>query len=139
LKNLLESRGQSDNVLIYPGDIITVPRAGIVYVVGEVKKPGGFLMNTNAQLSVLQALALAEGLTPTSAKKDARIIRTSQATGKRMEIRIDLGRVLAGKAPDPLLHSKDILFVPNSASKTAFYRGAEATLSIVGGLIVYRR
>src|SRR5260370_41850514 len=68
LKELLNSSDSRGNVLIYPGDVIKVTPAGVVYVVGEVKKPGGFTLKTNENISVLQALALAEGLTRTSAK-----------------------------------------------------------------------
>jgi len=139
LKDLLGSEDARYNVMVYPDDVVKVPRAGIVYVVGEVKKPGGFVLKTNENISVLQALALAEGLTHTSAAKHARIIRTDEATGERSEIRIDLGRILAGKVADPVLRPNDIVFVPDSASKTALYRGAEAALSIAGGVIVYRR
>lgn len=138
LKDLLMSRDPSYDVMVYPGDVVKVPPAGIVYVVGQVRKPGGFLLKTNQNLSVLQALALAEGTTSTSAEKRARIIRTEELNGKREEIPIDLKRILAGKAADPVLQARDILFVPNSAGKTAFYRGAEAAVSITGGLIVYR-
>ncbi|MHB8557774.1 MAG: DegT/DnrJ/EryC1/StrS family aminotransferase [Candidatus Acidiferrales bacterium] len=137
LKELLGSGDARYNVMVYPGDVVKVPRAGIVYVVGEVKKPGGFVLKTNENISVLQALALAEGLTHTSAAKHARIIRTDEATGERNEIPIDLGRILAGKVADPVLRPNDIVFVPDSASKTALYRGAEAALSIAGGVIVY--
>jgi polysaccharide biosynthesis/export protein len=139
LKDLLDSGDPRYNVLIYPGDVVKVTRAGIVYVVGEVRKPGGFLLKTNENISVLQALALAEGLTSTSAAKHARIIRTDKTSGERTEIPINLKKILADKAPDPLLRSKDILFVPNSAGKAAFYRGAEAAIGIASGLIVYRR
>ncbi|HEU5411244.1 MAG TPA: polysaccharide biosynthesis/export family protein [Candidatus Acidoferrales bacterium] len=138
LKELLTSAGSASNVEVYPGDVVKVPPAGIVYVVGQVHKPGGFLLRTNENISVLQALALAEGTTSTSSQKGARIIRT-EAGGEKQEIRIDLKRILEGKAADPVLQSKDILFIPNSAGKSAFYRGAEAALSITGGLIVYRR
>lgn len=136
LKELLMSADPRYNVMVYPGDVVKVPPAGIVYVVGQVRKPGGFLLKTNEDLSVLQALALAEGTTSTSAGKSARIIRTQ--SGKRMEIPVNLTRILAGKAADPVLQAKDILFVPNSAGKTALYRGAEAAVTITGGLIVYR-
>lgn len=138
LKDLLMSADSRYNVLVYPGDAVKVPPAGIVYVVGQVRKPGGFLLKTNQSLSVLQALALAEGTTSTSAGKAARIIRTEEQSGKREEIPVNLSRILSGKTPDPVLQSNDILFVPNSAGKTAFYRGAEAAVSITGGLIVYR-
>ncbi|MGH9642162.1 MAG: polysaccharide biosynthesis/export family protein, partial [Terriglobales bacterium] len=139
LKELLMSANSRYNVTVYPGDVVKVPPAGVVYVVGQVRKPGGFLLKTNESLSVLQALALAEGTTSTSAGKNARIIRTEGLSGKRAEIPINLNRILTGKAPDPVLQAKDILFVPNSARKSAFYRGAEAALTITGGLIVYRR
>jgi polysaccharide export outer membrane protein len=138
LKSLLNSGDPGNNVLVYPGDMIKVPRAGIVYVAGGVRKPGGFTLKTNENISVLQVLALAEGLTPTSAKSRARIIRTDEATGARNEIPLDLGKILAGKATDPLLHAKDIVFVPNSAGKAALYRGAETSMGIASGLIIYR-
>ena len=86
LKSLLESGDTRFNVLVYPGDVVKVTRAGIVYVIGEVKKPGGFQLKSNENVSVLQALALAEGLTRTSAKSHARIIHTDEATGKRTEV-----------------------------------------------------
>ena len=139
MKNLLSSGDPRYNVLVYPGDVIKVPPAGIVYVVGEVRKPGGFVLKTKAApVSVLQALALAEGLTRTSAAGRARIIRTDEATGSRTEIPIDLKRILAGKASDPMLHAKDIVFVPNSTAKSALYRGTEAAITIAAGVIVYR-
>jgi polysaccharide biosynthesis/export protein len=138
LKRLLESDDPAFNIPVHPGDIVKVPRAGIVYVVGEVKKPGGFVLRSNENISVLQALALAEGLTRTSLKSQARIIRTDQSTDKRTEIPVDLGKILANKAPDPLLQPKDIIFVPDSSAKSAFYRGAEAVLSTATGVAIYR-
>lgn len=137
LKELLSSTSPVYNIQVKPGDIVKVPHAGIVYVVGEVRKPGGFLLRANESISVLQALALAEGTTSTSSQKAARIIRTSKS-GAREEIRINLKKILAGKEADPVLLSHDILFVPNSTGKSAFYRGAEAAVSITAGLIVYR-
>ena len=139
LKNLLESGDARDNVSVYPGDIVKVPRAGIVYVVGEVKKPGGFVLKSNENISVLQAIALAEGLERTAAKGHARIIRTDESTSQRKEIALDLGKILAGKAPDPILQAKDIVFVPNSAARSALTRGLEVTLQTVSGVLIFRR
>lgn len=139
LKELLQSGDPALDLPVGPGDIVRVPRAGIVYVIGEVRKPGGFLLRSNENISVLQALALAEGLLRTAARGSARIIRSDPADGSRHEIPIDLGRILAGKAPDPQLQPRDIVFVPNSAARGAFYRGTEAALGIVSGLIVFRR
>lgn len=139
LKSLLETKDPAANISVHPGDIVKVTHAGIVYVAGEVKKPGGFVLKSNESISVLQALALAEGLTRTSLKSQARIIRTDQSTNKRVEIPVDLGKVLASKTPDPMLQPKDILFVPDSSAKSAFYRGAEAVVSTATGVIIYRR
>jgi polysaccharide export outer membrane protein len=137
LKNLLESGDPRYNVVVYPGDVVKVTRAGIVYVEGGVKKPGGFMLKTNENISVLQAVALAEGLTPTAAGSHARIMRTDEATGARTEIPIDIKKILAGGLTDPLLHPKDIVFVPNSAGKSALY-GSTGIFSMAGTAAIYR-
>jgi polysaccharide export outer membrane protein len=138
LKKLLESADSAWNVPVHPGDIVKVSRAGIVYVVGEVQKPGGFVLQNNENISVLQALALAQGTTHTSAISHARIIRTDPATGKRTEIPMNLGKVLSGKKSDTLLQPKDIVFIPNSAAKSVLYRGSEAALQTATGVAIYR-
>ena len=137
LKDLLESADSHGNPLVHPGDIVKVTRAGVVYVIGEVRKPGGFVLKSNEKISVLQALALSEGLTRTAAKAGARIIRTDEQSGERKETPIDLGKILAGKAPDPMLEPKDIIFVPNSAAKTTFGRGAEVAAQTFAGLLIF--
>ena len=139
IKQLLESADPQANVTVNPGDLVKVSRAGVVYVVGEVRKPGGFLLKNNENISALQVIALAEGLTRTSAKNQARIIRNDAESGGRSEIPLPLAKILAGKHPDLTLRPNDIVFVPNSAARSGFYRGAEAALSIVSGLIVFRR
>jgi polysaccharide export outer membrane protein len=139
LKKLLDTGDANLNVLVYPGDVVKVPRAGLVYVVGEVKKAGGFVLKSNENISVLQAIALAEGLTRTSSSSFARIIRTSETTGQRKEIPINVNKILAGKKADLMLEPRDILFIPNSAARSALFRGMEAALSVGTGVAVYRR
>ena len=138
LKKLLSTGDPKLNALVYPGDVVKVPIADLVYVVGEVAKPGGFQLKSNESVSVLQAVALAQGLTHTSASSRSRIIRTDPATGKRQEIPIDLAKIVAGKVPDPMLEPRDIVFVPNSAGRAAFYRGIEAAISVGSGVAIYR-
>jgi polysaccharide export outer membrane protein len=137
LKELLESADLSRNPMVYPGDIVKVTRAGIVYVVGAVGRPGGFAMKTNEKISVLQAMALSGGLTRTAAKSGARIIRTDEQSGARTETPIDLGKIVAGKAPDPMLTSGDIVFVRDSAAKTVFSRGVEGAAQTATGLLIF--
>ncbi len=139
LKRLLDSGDEGSNVPVYPGDLVKVTRAGIVYVVGEVRKPGGFMLKSNENISVLQALALAEGLTHTSQRSRTRIIHIEEGTGQRRERIVDLSKILAGKAEDPILQPKDIVFVPNSTARSGMYRGAEAAISIVSGLVIFRK
>lgn len=137
LKGLLDSSDAHQNPIVNPGDIVKVLPAGIVYVVGEVQKPGGFTMKSNERMSVLQVIALSGGLTRTASKGSARIIRTDKQSGEREQMPIDLGKILAGKVPDPVLEAKDIVFVPNSASKTAFSRGSEAAVQTLAGLLIF--
>ena len=137
LKDLLESPDSRSNPLVHPGDIVKVIRAGIVYVIGEVRRPGGFTLKSNENISVMQVLALSEGLTPTAAESRARIIHTDQQSGERKESPIDLGKILAGKAPDPMLESKDIVFVPNSAAKRTLNRGVDVASQTLAGLLIF--
>ena len=138
LKDLLESGDQRFNVGVYPGDIVKVTRGGIIYVIGDVKKPGGFVLKTDQNMSVLKAIALAEGLNATAAKSRTKIIRTDEKTGQRFEFPIDLGKVLAGKTPDTPLKPADIVFIPNSSGKTMLYKGSEAAVATASGLIIWR-
>jgi len=138
LKDLLETGNPRFNVTVYPGDIVNVPKSGIVYVVGEVKKPGGFVLKSNEKMTVLKAMALAEGLTPTSVKNRARIIRTDAGGTEKVEVPIDLAKILDGKAPDPDLKPADIVFIPNSTGRYAAYKGSEAAISAITSLLVFR-
>jgi len=122
-----------DNVEIYPGDMIIVSRAGIIYVVGDVNHPSGFLIE-DQNLSVLKALALAGGSTRTSALGKTRILRQTP-TGVQ-EIPVNLKKVLYAQAPDLPLVKGDILFIPGSASKAAAYRTADAAMSLSTALAV---
>jgi polysaccharide export outer membrane protein len=122
-----------DNVEIRPGDTIIVARAGIVYVVGDVARPSGFLIEDNT-LSVLKALALAGGGTRTSALSKTRILR--QTPNGIQEIHVNLKKVLYAKAPDMALVKGDVLFIPGSATRSAVYRGAEAAFSLSTALAV---
>ncbi len=136
LRKLLYSHEDALNIEIKPLDTLSVSKADIVYVVGGVRKPGGFVLEDRENVTVLQALAMAEGLNGTAAKSSARIIRKSD-DGSRIEIPLDLGKVLKGKSQDLVLAANDILFVPESTGKLAAKRGAEAAIGTISGVIVY--
>jgi polysaccharide biosynthesis/export protein len=122
-----------NNVAVYPGDLIIVSRAGIVYVVGDVARPSGFRIEDNA-ITVLKALAMAGGGTRTSALAKTRILR--QTTNGVQEIPVNLKKILYAKASDLPLLKGDVLFVPGSAAKAAAYRTADAAMSLSTALAV---
>ena len=138
IRKLLYSHQDELNIPIKPFDIVSVTKADIVYVVGDVKKPGGFVLEDQEKVTVLQALALAEGANTTARKSEAVIIRR-KADGSRLEIPLDVGKILKGKTPDMEMAANDILFVPMSSGKAAALRGAEAALGTLSGILIYRR
>jgi polysaccharide export outer membrane protein len=113
------------NVPVFPGDTVVVRKADVVYVVGDVSRPSGFLMDSG-HLTVLQAIALAGGTTHTSRLNGAKIIRKG-ASGM-METSVQLQKILEAKAPDVSMEADDILFVPTSASKIVAGRTLEAAM-----------
>lgn len=141
LKRLLESGDPALNLDVFPGDRVTVQRAGIIYVVGAVNRAGGFpLKDDLEEMTVLKAIALAQDLKPTAVKNRAVIMRKNpQIPGGREEIPVDLKMVLIGRVPDRPMQPNDILFVPDSAGKKALRRAAEAAIQLTTGLVIWRR
>ena len=122
-----------DNIDILPGDTITVPRAPVIYVVGDVGHPTGLLVD-NGSLTVLQALAMAGGTNHTAKMSGTRIIR--KGPSGMTETRVPLKKMLEAKVPDITLQADDILFVPLSGARVAAGRAAEAAVSAATALTV---
>lgn len=139
LTSLLSGRTPAQNILMQPNDVVSVPKADLVYVIGDVKKAGGFTLRAKEQMTVLQALSLAEGMERTAAGGKAKLLRKSTAGGERTEIRVDLTKVLANKAPDVAMQADDILVVPNNAARSLALRTAETAVNIGTGVAVFRR
>jgi len=137
VRDLLSATNPAENILIRPHDVITVPVAEMVYVVGAVKKPGPFTLNERESVSVLQALSMAEGLGVTPKAQDSKILRAVPGNGERREIPVDLKKVMAGKAEDMALRANDILFVPDSTAKKAGVRALEAAIQTVTGVVIW--
>jgi polysaccharide export outer membrane protein len=136
LKNLLSARDTADNIFIQPHDVVSIPPAQVVYVVGNVKRAGGITLNGRQDLSVLQALALAEGLDPRAAPRRARILR--RGAPLEAQISVDLKKILEGKAEDLTLHPNDILFVPSSTTKAITTRTVDTAIQVSTGLLIFR-
>lgn len=123
------------NVEIQPGDTITVPRAPVIYIVGDVGRPSGLLVD-NGKMTVLQALALAGGTNKTASLGGARILRKGP-NGGVTETKVEIKKMLEAKAPDVTLQADDILFVPISGRKVAVARTFEATMSFATAMAIY--
>jgi polysaccharide biosynthesis/export protein len=139
VKSVMEAQNPRDNIVILPGDVISVPKADLVYVVGAVRRSGGFVLNAKERMSVLQALSLAEGLDRTAAAQNARILRPVAGGEKREGIPVNLKEILSGKSGDVSLIANDVLFIPASGAKSAIGRGLEAALQVGTGIAIYRR
>ena len=139
VNSVMEARNPQENIQVMPNDVISVPRAALVYVVGNVRKSGGFVLGEKDGISTLQAVALAEGLDRGAAPQNAKIFRTHHDNGQRIEIPVDLKKILSGKGQDLPMFANDILFVPNNASKAAAYRALEAAVQLGTGVVIYRR
>jgi polysaccharide export outer membrane protein len=139
LKTLMDGTKPSANILIRPNDVISVPRSELVYVVGNVHKPGAFTLFERESVSVLQAIALAEGLDPNADAQHARILRPNVDGGERQEIVVDLSKILSSKAKDEMMRPNDILFVPNSSLKSVSRRMLDMGVQMATGVVVFRR
>lgn len=137
--DLMEGRRPESNLIVHADDVVTVPRAKLVYVIGQVHKPGGFVLREQQDMSVLKALAMAEGVLPTAAVSNARILREVEPHGQRQEITVNLKGIMAGKVPDSALLPEDVLLVPTSAAKTVGERILEMGAQMATGIVIWRQ
>ena len=135
LADVLESADSRFNIPLVGGDVVSVPRAGIIYVVGAVNHPGGFLMqNDFDHMTMLKMLSLAGGTTSTARSKNSVILRKNLATGTRDQVRVDLNKVMHLKSEDVVLQSNDILFVPDSNGLKALHRAGDVAVALTSGI-----
>ncbi len=138
LNELMETGNVTNNIVLQAGDIVTVPHSGIVYVLGAVGRPGGFVLaNDRGHMSTLKVLALAGGLNHT-AKSDRAVIVRKDTQGQQHEVAVNLKKVMQRQEEDVLLQPSDILYVPNSAGKQAMTRAVELGVAVGTGVALYR-
>lgn len=125
-----------ENAVVYPGDLVVVPRAGIVYVLGDVGRPGGLTMQDNGKISVLQALAQAGGANYASSMNSAYLLHKSTNAGY-VTTRIKVGDMIRGRIPDLPLARNDILYIPPSRLKHVAQNTSDM-LANAAGAAVYR-
>jgi polysaccharide export outer membrane protein len=139
LQDLLESGNPIYNIPVYGGDSVSVPRAGIVYVMGGgIVQPGGYVLQSHGeQITVLKAVALAHGLSGFAKADQAVIMRNNTATGQKDMIPVHIKEIENQKAGDMAMQSNDILYIPDSLGLKVLTKGSEAVLA-GASLLVYR-
>jgi polysaccharide export outer membrane protein len=124
------------SVPVFPGDTVLVAKAEVIYILGDVNRPGGFAMVTNDQkLSAVQAISLAGGTPPNAVPSHARLIR-KQADGSHVEIPLQLSDMEKGKKPDIQLQPDDIVYVPFSYVRNMAV-GASGLVSATSSAAIY--
>lgn len=137
IRSVMDAQNPAQNIAVRPNDVITVPKAQLIYVIGDVKKPGGFALSERSNMSVLEALSLAEGLSKTAGAKNAKILRAAGGSANRSEIPVNVQKILSGQNGDVPLLANDILFIPNSIAKSATARAIESMIQIGTGVVIY--
>lgn len=138
LEDLLAGKNPQQNIVMMPNDVVSIPRAHMVYVIGAVERSGGFALAEQSHISALQALALAGGLVQTAAGDRAKILRQTEDENGRVEIAVNLKDILTGKVPDVALGGEDILFVPQSGAKQIGLAVGRALLQATTSIAIWR-
>ena len=130
VRALLNGLTPDKNILIEPNDLISVPRADLVYVIGEVSKPGPVVLTSGNSISVMEAVSSSGGALRTAATNRVRVLRRVKGQENRTEIEVDLQKIMNGKAKDMALAQGDILVVPDSSGKRMTTRAIEAAIQL---------
>jgi polysaccharide biosynthesis/export protein len=138
LNELIESGDTRNNIPLQAGDIVTVPHAGIVYVLGAVNRPGGFVLsNDRTQLTTMKVLALAGGLTKI-AKLDHAVIIRKDNQGKQTETEVDLKKVIEQKSEDLQMRASDVLYIPDNRVKEIMIQALQVSIAVATAVAIYR-
>jgi polysaccharide export outer membrane protein len=137
IKLTYDSKGVAQsNVPVSPGDTIVVLKASMMYVVGNVQKPTGIAM-VDPGLTVLKAIALAQGIAPNASLDKARLVR--KTSDGQIAIPLQLKKMLAAQVPDMRVEPEDVLFIPHSAAQSAFKKSLELALQTASGVVIYHQ
>jgi len=139
IASLLSARYPRENIPIRPHDIVAVPPAALIYVLGEVARPGGYEVTTARTVSVLHAVAQAGGTNRNASSSRARVLRPVAGNkAERTEIVVNLDRMLAGRVNDFDLRPDDILYLPTNKGKVVTTRAIEAMVGTGSSIAVFR-
>jgi polysaccharide export outer membrane protein len=136
IRKIMSGQDPKGNILIKPHDVITVPRARMIYVLGNVNRAGGYVLTDNESMSITQAIALAGGWDRSAKLSGARVLRVSSGAA-REQINADLKKIMQNKASDLQLRPDDILYVPNSFGKEMSSTAIQSAIGIGTGIAIW--
>ena len=137
IRAVMSGKDPEGNIVMKPHDVVTIPRARMIYVLGNVTKPGGFVLTDNESMSITKAIALAGGWDKTASLSSARVLRASGGA-EREQIPANVKKIMENKAPDVELRPDDILYIPNSTEKTVGAMGLASAIGIGTGIAIWR-
>jgi polysaccharide export outer membrane protein len=137
LKPLIDAKTPEKDIPIKPYDVISVPKAGFVFIAGDVTKTGGIPLTEGPTISITEALSISGGVLKTAAPHKAKILRVVDGTSKVDQLPVDVANIMNGKADDIQLHAGDVLLIPGSAAKTVSARAIEAAVSAGTMILTY--
>jgi polysaccharide export outer membrane protein len=137
VEDLFENGKTELNIPIQAGDVVNVLQAGSVFVVGEVLRPGEFVLRQGKDITATQAIALGGGFSREARKQRCLIIRLHR-DGTKEEIAVNIAKILEGSATDVSLQPNDILFVPANRTKAGLMRTLDTTIAVISGRLIYR-
>jgi polysaccharide biosynthesis/export protein len=138
ISSIISGEHAAENIALQPHDVVTVSRAPVIYVLGDVTKSGAFVLNERDNISALKALALAGGLGRNAAPSSARILRLDPERTLRREIPVNLPKIMKNKAEDLELKPEDILYIPDNLTKKIASRSIEAAIGIGSNIATWR-
>jgi len=134
---LLETGDMRNNISLQAGDVVTVPHAGIVYVLGAVNRPGGFVMaNDRSEMTSMKVLSLAGGLTKV-AKLDHAVVIRKDNQGKQTATEVDLKKVLNQESEDIQMRASDVLYIPDNHVKQALFQALQIGVAVASAVAIY--
>jgi len=139
LKSLFEARNPEENILVKPNDVISVPAADTVYVLGHVLKAGPYTIRERNSMTALQAISMAGGMDNVAQPKHARILRRQPGQMELTEIAVNMKDVMEGQTPDITMQPEDILFIPNNVPKSSLLRALDVAIQMGTGVVVWNR
>ncbi len=136
--SLLHANNPGENIQLLAHDVVAVPPAELVYILGEVSHPGGYEVKSSRTIPILDAVALAGGANRNASSSRARVLRPSRGKSDRMEFVVDLNHMLAGKQKEFELQPADILYIPTNKGKVITTRALEAMIGTGSSIAVFR-